>query len=434
MHFIQELIQQQKQGIPLGIYSCCSANEMVIKAALKRGIERDTVVLVEATANQVNQFGGYTGMDPQKFHEYVLELCKEMQFPEEKLILGGDHLGPLTWVDKPEAEAMEYASELVRCYASAGYTKIHIDTSMRVADDDQNIRLSDEIIARRAAELCVVAENAYKELLKNNSEAIAPVYIIGSEVPIPGGSQEAEDSLQVTDPKDVLQTIDTFKETFHKYDLDDAWQRIVGLVVQPGVEFGDDEVFAYDREKAELLTKTMQDQHFILEGHSTDYQTKYALREMVEDGIAILKVGPALTFAYREALIALEMIEKEILSGKNIWLSNFREILEYEMLESPENWKKHYHGTDNELKISRVFSYSDRARYYLDKAPVKESINRLFNNLSETRIPQSVLSQYMPIQYQKVHNHELSSDPSELAIDYIGLYVDDYLYATLNED
>ena len=130
MHFIQELIQQQKQGIPVGIYSCCSANEMVIKAALKRGIERDTVVLVEATANQVNQFGGYTGMDPQKFHEYVLELCKEMQFPEEKLILGGDHLGPLTWVDKPEAEAMEYASELVRCYASAGYTKIHIDTSI----------------------------------------------------------------------------------------------------------------------------------------------------------------------------------------------------------------------------------------------------------------------------------------------------------------
>ena len=61
---------------------------------------------------------------------------------------------------------MEKARELVRCYVAAGFTKIHIDTSMKVADDDPNERLSDATISRRGAELARVCEDTYQELLK----------------------------------------------------------------------------------------------------------------------------------------------------------------------------------------------------------------------------------------------------------------------------
>ena len=165
MHPIQEIVQQQKQGTPVGIYSCCSANAFVLKAALRRGLQHHMPVLIEATANQVNQFGGYTGMKPADFYAYVQQLAADMGYPEKDLILGGDHLGPLTWTNLPAAEAMDNAEELVRQFVLAGFTKIHLDTSMRVADDDLQARLSDEVIAERGARLCKAAEAAYAQRL-----------------------------------------------------------------------------------------------------------------------------------------------------------------------------------------------------------------------------------------------------------------------------
>lgn len=35
MHPLQTILQQQKQGVPAGIYSCCSANTYVLRAALQ---------------------------------------------------------------------------------------------------------------------------------------------------------------------------------------------------------------------------------------------------------------------------------------------------------------------------------------------------------------------------------------------------------------
>ena len=432
MHPIQKIVAAQKAGEPRGIYSCCSANEMVLRAALQRGKVKNTEVLIEATANQVNQYGGYTGMKPADFYCYVRKLAKEMDFPEKNLILGGDHLGPLTWTDRNETEAMDLAEELVRAYAEAGFTKIHLDTSMRLADDSTQKRLSDETIARRGARLCRAAEDAWEQRKLHDPDAQAPVYIIGSEVPIPGGAQEAEDALAITRPEDCAHTIQVFQKIFIEMGLSNAWERVVGIVVQPGVEFGDAEIFPYNREKALELTQSMKAMpQFILEGHSTDYQTAQSLREMVEDGIAILKVGPALTFAYREALLAMEEIEKELLSGQGIFLSDLRQTLEYSMLEPAENWKKHYHGDGNKVKLARMFSFSDRARYYLPVPRVEEAVARLRSNLADIEIPVTLLSQYLPVQYTRVRNGLLANRVDDLLIDHIGDAIDDYLYATL---
>ena len=307
---LKQIVVKQKNGQPVGIYSCCSANDYVIEAALEAAKRDDSCVLIEATANQVDQNGGYTGMKPIDFMNFVMEKADKVGLAKDRVFLGGDHLGPLTFASKPEKEAMAMARELVRCYVAAGFTKIHIDTSMKVADDDPNVRLSDETIARRGAELARVCEDTYQEVLKTNPDAVRPVYIVGSEVPIPGGAQEADAGMQVTRVEDFKATVAAFEAAFKKEGLDDIWKDVIAVVVQPGVEEKDAGCTEYDREKAKDLMASIKDfPNLVFEGHSTDYQTKYKLRELVEDGVGILKVGPGMTYGMREALFALAYME-----------------------------------------------------------------------------------------------------------------------------
>ncbi|WP_331836950.1 class II D-tagatose-bisphosphate aldolase non-catalytic subunit [Erysipelothrix piscisicarius] len=161
-------------------------------------------------------------------------------------------------------------------------------------------------------------------------------------------------TLAVTSPEAFKETYRVFQETFKAANVEKVFDSVIGIVVQPGVEFGDADLFQYNRENAKELTDTLKREFdsFVFEGHSTDYQTPTHLREMVEDGITILKVGPALTFAYREALFALAHIESQICTDP----SNFVDVLEAAMLDQPGNWQKHYHGTEAELFIKRKYA------------------------------------------------------------------------------
>ena len=166
----------------------------------------------------------------------------------------------------------------------------------------------------------------------------------------------------------------------------------------------------------------------MFEGHSTDYQPRQALRNMVSDGIIILKVGPALTFALREALFALESIEKITLRGRGVVLSGFSDVLETVMLEKPGNWNKHYHGDGFKQRISRAYGFSDRARYYLNEHAVEEAVDRLVTNMKKP-IPLPLLSQYMPIQYLRVRDGLAKNNADDLILDRIGDCIDDYIFA-----
>lgn len=429
---MQTLLQNRNNAREKGVYSCCSANEYVIRAALRRGLENDTVVLVEATANQVNQNGGYTGMTPADFYAFLHRIAAEEGFPEEKLLCGGDHLGPLTWQNLPEEQAMANARELIRGYVLAGFSKIHIDTSMRVADDDQNARLSDATIARRGAELCQVAEAAFVEYQKEHPDAPAPVYVIGSEVPIPGGAQENEDSVAVTTPEDCAATIAAFRSAFKAHGLEKVWNRVIAVVVQPGVEFADDSVIEYDpAAAAELVASLANHGGMVFEGHSTDYQSMDCLRAMVDDGIAILKVGPALTFALREGLYALEMMEKELCKQKAMVPSDFRFVLEQTMLYDTGYWKKYYHGDQYQQYYKRSYSFSDRCRYYLTNPNVVKAVTHLLENLDGEPLPLALVSQYLPRQYTRIRSGKLRNKATDLLIDRVGDCIDEYLYAAL---
>lgn len=434
---LKRIVEIQKSGKAVGIYSCCSANRYVIEAAIAAGKRDNACVLIESTANQCDQYGGYTGMKPQDFMNFVLDVAKKQGFDTNKLFLGGDHLGPLTFASKNEEEAMEESEELIRCYVKAGFTKIHIDTSMKVASDDPNVRLSDEIIAGRGARLARVAEDTFHNVvLKENPDATHPVYIVGSEVPIPGGQQSgAAEGMQVTKVADFKATVSTFEKAFKDNGLEEAWENVIGVVVQPGVEEKDAGCTEYDREKAKDLCASIREYpNIVFEGHSTDYQTKIKLRELVEDGVGILKVGPGLTFAMREALFALAHIEEEVYYGTDKELSHFTDVLDEAMLKDPKYWQKHYTGTPLEVRMKRKYSFSDRCRYYMPVPEVDAAIKKMIANLRESGVPLNLLSQYMPMQYTKVREGVIENDPEALIIDRIMNTIDEYLYATHQEE
>jgi len=407
---LQEIVAAQKRGEPLGITSVCSAHPWVIEAALLNAQSTGEPLLIESTCNQVNQFGGYTGRTPAQFAAYLAEIAAKMGFPLEHVTVGGDHLGPSPWQGEPAAEAMAKARRLVHDCVAAGYGKIHLDASMKCADDDPKRPLALDIAAARTADLAAAAEAAYAA---TNGLWQPPRYVIGTEVPVPGGFQEREGALAVTNTADLAQTIEATRHAFLQRGLDAAWERVLAVVVQPGVEYGDETLFAYKREKAaELSAAIGRYDRLIYEAHSTDYQTAAALKQMVEDHFAILKVGPALTFAFREGVFALAAVEEELLGqDAGVELSRVRQALDEAMLANPVYWQNYYPAG---FKLAREFSYSDRSRYYWPVAQVQEALSRLLDNLSSRPIPLTLLSQYLPVQYQAIRGGRLASTPQAI--------------------
>lgn len=175
-------VQRHKAGEPVGIYSVCSAHPTVLEAAIRQADVDGTYVLIEATSNQVDQFGGYTGMRPSDFRELVYSIADETGFARDRVVLGGDHLGPNRWQKLSAEEAMINAETLVATYVEAGYTKIHLDCSMSCAGDP--VPLGDDLVADRTARLLRVAEDA----IARAGLATDVLYVIGTEVPVPGGA------------------------------------------------------------------------------------------------------------------------------------------------------------------------------------------------------------------------------------------------------
>lgn len=385
------LIAAQKQGEAKGLTSICSTHPWVLKTAMQTSEVSKTseVLLVEATCNQVNQFGGYTGMTPKDFVAYIRGIAAENGFPFENTVLGGDHLGPNVWQHEPAESAMDKSKVLIRDYVQAGFVKIHLDSSMRLADDPQGV-LNTEVIAQRAAQLAKVSEESVGAGLV---PAQLPRYVIGTEVPIPGGAQEYEEGVHVTKVKDARETIEVHRKAFYELGLQFAWERVIAVVVQPGVEFGDDFVLSYQPAVAKELSHFIESQSIVYEAHSTDFQTRAALTNLVRDHFAILKVGPGLTFAFREAVFALAMIENELIAKDQ--RSNIVQVLDDVMIKHPEHWQKYYRGDEADQAFKRKYSLSDRARYYWVQPEVQKALARLMENLGKKVLPYSLLSQFV---------------------------------------
>ena len=419
MHPIRELVERHKYGARVGITSVCTAHPLVIRAALRHAFRKDVAVaLIEATSNQVNQDGGYTGMVPAEYRDFVHGIAANVGYPIERLVLGGDHLGPNAWTRLPAAEAMAKAQTMVADYVRAGFGKIHLDCSMSCADDPSP--LPETTIAARAATLCAAAEQAF-----SGHPDAAPVYIIGTEVPVPGGAAEDLEELALTTPADALATIEMHRSLFAEKGLAGAWERVVGTVVQPGVEFDHDKVLDYVPEKAIALSAAIEDvDHIVYEAHSTDYQTADALAALVRDHFAILKVGPGVTFALREALWALDAIEAELVPPER--RANLRQVAIERMRAEPGNWQRYYHEVGDALSLQLQYSLSDRIRYYWPDPAIVAAQEALFANLRAAPPSLPLLSQYLPVAYAALRDGAATLDPTDLVMAHIDATLDAY--------
>ncbi|MBO9655102.1 MAG: D-tagatose-bisphosphate aldolase, class II, non-catalytic subunit [Agrobacterium tumefaciens] len=384
---LENLASARRAGKPAGITSVCSAHPVVLRAAIRRAAASETPVLIEATCNQVNHLGGYTGMTPRDFVAFVDGIAREEGLPGELVIFGGDHLGPNPWRKEKAEDALTKAAAMVEAYVTSGFRKIHLDASMGCAGEPA--ALDDVTIANRAAKLATIAEKA-----ASDAGLPKPLYILGTEVPVPGGADHVLDTVAPTEPKAARQTIELHREIFAKHGLSEAFERVIAFVVQPGVEFGSDNVVAYDPAAATALSAVLDGEpQLVFEAHSTDYQSQPALAALVRDGYPILKVGPGLTFAYREALYALDMIASEMVGdyGDRPLARTMEEL----MLSSPGDWRGHYHGDDITLRLQRHYSYSDRIRYYWTRPEALAAVSALHKALDGKTIPETLLRQYL---------------------------------------
>ena len=408
---LADTIKRHKAGESVGVYSVCSAHPTVVEAAIAQAAADGSYVLIEATSNQVDQFGGYTGLRPAEFRDLVLGLADQSGFPRERVVLGGDHLGPNRWQRESASAAMAKADVLIAAYVEAGYRKIHLDCSMSCADDPAV--LDDEVVAGRAARLMRVAEDAAQR-----AGIEGPMYVIGTEVPVPGGAHETLDKLTPTPADRARKTIAAHRTAFEEAALQHVWPRVMALVVQPGVEFDHLHVIDYQRSATVELRRVLDgEEHLVFEAHSTDYQRPAQLRELVEDHWAVLKVGPALTFAMREALFALTFIENELIPRPS--RSNLVEVIERRMLANPDYWQGYYEGDTIAQRTARRYSYSDRLRYYWADDEVDAARRSLLSNLDRTGIPLPLISQFLPYQYDRIRAGELEPVAQSLVIDRI---------------
>ena len=384
---ITRLLEQRQAGEKSGIPSICSSHPLVIEATLRRCKGTGAPALIEATCNQVNHQGGYTGMTPSDFAAQVKTIADKVGFDMRNLVLGGDHLGPNPWRKLAAEHAMVESEAMVAAFIGAGFTKIHLDPSMGCAGEPE--ALDDELTARRAVRLARVAEATAKNLGRP-----LPLYVIGTEVPPPGGARHALDTIEPTDPQQARATLAIFQSAFEAAGLGDAFGRVVALVVQPGVEFGHETIIEYAPNRAQRLSHALDDTKLVFEAHSTDYQPADRLAELVRDRFCILKVGPALTFAMRETLYGLDLIASELVPGYRP--RALAAVMEELMLAEPRWWEPYYPGNADQQRVWRHYSYSDRIRYYWPHPQAEASVQSLFDALADISIPAPLLQQFLP--------------------------------------
>ncbi|MES2915281.1 MAG: class II D-tagatose-bisphosphate aldolase, non-catalytic subunit [Pseudomonadota bacterium] len=377
---LRQIIARNRAGDAVAIPSVCTAHPGAIEASLALAETLGQPIVVEATSNQVNQDGGYTGLRPADFIRFVQGIASGAGVDPGRILFGGDHLGPQAWRNLPADKAMEKAHQMVADYAAAGFTKIHLDCSEGCAGEPA--QLPDAITAARSATLAATA-------LQHAPDPSRFIFVIGTEVPPPGGARtDDHGDIPPTTPEAARATLDAHRDAFAAKGL--PLDRIGGLVVQPGVEFSPMEVHHLPLQRDPGLLSALADWPGIcLEAHSTDYQHASAYPRLARLGFAFQKVGPALTFAWREALYALDALR-----AQNGWATGpaLADTMEEVMLANPAHWQGHCHGMTADPRTERHFGLADRIRYYWPDARAQAAVQRLMADLAGKRLPDPMLA------------------------------------------
>lgn len=378
---LRQIIAQNRAGACVAIPSVCSAHPDVLRASLMLAAELRRALVIEATSNQVNQHGGYTGLRPADFIAQVHALADHAGCAREQVIFGGDHLGPQVWRKGPADAAMARARVMVAEYVSAGFTKIHLDCSEGCAGEAAQV--GDALAAARAADLAGAA-------LAASAAPAALMFVVGTEVPPPGGARADDHGAIIpTTAAATAATMAAHRDAFAAAGLGQAVAQIGGLVVQPGVEFSPMEVHALPMDRDPGFGPVLAAwPGLCLEAHSTDYQSPAVYPRLATLGFAFQKVGPALTFAYRAAVYALDTLRQQAgwASSAPVW-----EVMEALMLQSPGHWQGHYHAAAGDVRVQRHFGLADRIRYYWPQAAAQAAVAQMLDDLDGRALPAPML-------------------------------------------
>lgn len=375
---LRDTIARNRAGHAAAIPSVCSAHPEVLAASLRLAEALDRPVVIEATSNQVNQDGGYTGMTPAGFIAFVHGLARDTGTDPARITFGGDHLGPQAWRKLPAEQAMAKAHVMVADYVRAGFGKIHLDCSEGCAGEPA--QLGDAVTVARSAELARTCAGA--------GDAGRLLYVVGTEVPPPGGARtDEEGDIPATSPGSARATLDAHLAAF------EGLGEIGGLVVQPGVEFTPMHVHHLPMDRDPGLKEAIAHAPGVcLEAHSTDYQHDAAYPRLARLGFAFQKVGPALTFAWRQALYALDSLRPIAGWGEPVVFP----AMEALMLAEPGYWQGHYHGSAEDQRLARHVGLADRIRYYWPHPQARAAVAALLGDLEARRLPEPLLWQAFP--------------------------------------
>ena len=141
------------------------------------------------------------------------------------------------------------------------------------------------------------------------------------------------------------------------------------------------------------------------------------VRALVRDHFAILKVGPAVTFALREAVWALDAIDREWHGEARC--ANVRTAILDAMHADPRHWRKYYHDTGHALHLQLQYSLSDRIRYYWPHAAVVAALERLRAAFEGGTPPLALLSQYLPAAHAAVRAGAIPARMTDLVIHHV---------------
>ena len=340
--------------------SFCTSNIEVIKTILFFCNIKKLPCLIECTSNQVNQNGGYTNKTPKMFIKEILNISKKSKFDSKKLYLGGDHLGPLPWKKENTKTAIKNSISLINQFLKYNFCKIHIDTSIKCKDDKY---INSEIIFNRTNK--ILNDFNIKKKIKNK------FLVIGTEVPLSGSGDN--NKIVKTSKKQIVSEVTKFKEILKKLNLK---SNLFGLVIEPGMKY---KHFSITKPKfPDFIKKKIisKKKNFVYEAHSTDYQKKSTLKQLVKNNFKFLKVGPELTFNYSRALFMMESIEKKFCKVKN---SNIKKSILSSMMKNKKYWDGYYKKNERKLFLD---SKLDRMRYYLNTKPVINSIKTIKKNIN----------------------------------------------------
>ena len=135
-------------------------------------------------------------------------------------------------------------------------------------------------------------------------------------------------------------------------------------------------------------------------------------------------MGPATTFALREALWALDSIVAELnRAGDRLGL---RATVLAALHADPSHWRAYYESVGAALDLQLQYSLSDRIRYYWTVPAVRDAVERLFATFDAAPPPLALVAQFLPSAVDALRAGRLQLRARDLVIHHVRGVLHDY--------